>query len=241
MPTGGGTFHSRNTVMAGNATRLAAEALKERTLELGALRWNCDPAELSYGDGAVSRDDERISLAELATFAEARGEALVGEGAFDNEKNLSYSYGAHAALVAVDVATGIVEVKKYVLTEEIGRALNPAMVQGQAIGGLVQGLGGTFLDHMVYDDDGQLLTGSFADYLLPTSDGLPEIKAIALEESPSQFNPMGFKGAGEGGIVAVAAAVGNAVSLALKPHGISITELPITPDRLRKALRDVGA
>lgn len=241
VATGGGTFHSRNTVMAGNATRMAAEAVKERAAELGALRWNCEPAELSYSDGALSRDGERISLSELAAFAEARGEKLVGAGTFDNEKKLSYSYGAHAALVAVDVATGMVEVKKYVLTEEIGRALNPAMVQGQAVGGLVQGLGGTFLDHMVYDDNGQLLTGSFADYLLPTSDGLPEIKAIALEESPSQFNPMGFKGAGEGGIVAVAAAVGNAVSLALKPHGISITELPITPDRLRKALRDAGA
>jgi carbon-monoxide dehydrogenase large subunit len=115
------------------------------------------------------------------------------------------------------------------------------MVQGQAVGGLVQGLGGTFLDHMVYDADGQLLTGSFADYLLPTSDGLPDITAIALEESPSEFNPMGFKGAGEGGIVAVAGAVGNAVSHALAAHGISITELPITPDRLRQALRAVGA
>ena len=94
---------------------------------------------------------------------------------------------------------------------------------------------------MIYDENGQLMTGSFADYLLPTSDGLPDITAIALEDSPSSFNPMGFKGAGEGGIVAVAAAAGNAVSLALKPHGISINELPITPDRLRAALREAGA
>lgn len=241
VPAGGGTFHSRNTVMAGNATRIAADALKQRALELGALRWNCDPADLAYDDGGVVRNGDRIGLAELAAFAETRGETLAADGTFDNEKNLSYSYGAHAALVAVDVETGVVEVKNYVLTEEIGRALNPAMVQGQAVGGLVQGLGGTFLDHMIYDEDGQLLTGSFADYLLPTSDGLPDITAIALEESPSAFNPMGFKGAGEGGIVAVAAAVGNAVSLALKPHGVSITELPITPDRLRAALRKAGA
>jgi len=241
VETGGGTFHSRNTVMAGNATRIAADALRDRALDLGALRWNCETAGLDYRDGAVRRSGESLSLAELATFAETRGERLFADATFDNEKKLSYSYGAHAALVAVDVATGMVEVKKYVLTEEIGRALNPAMVQGQAIGGLVQGLGGTFLDHMVYDDDGQLLTGSFADYLLPTSDGLPEITAIALEESPSEFNLMGFKGAGEGGIVAVAAAVGNAVSHALCAHDISITELPITPDSLRKALRDIGA
>ncbi|MEC8204523.1 MAG: molybdopterin cofactor-binding domain-containing protein, partial [Pseudomonadota bacterium] len=108
---------------------------------------------------------------------------------------------------------------------------------GQAVGGVIQGLGGTFLDHFIYDDDGQLLTGSFADYLLPTSSELPEITAIALENFPSELNPMGFKGAGEGGIVAVAAAVGNAIARALKPYNISINELPLTPDRLREALR----
>lgn len=246
VPTGGGTFHSRNTVMAGNAVRIAAETLRARCIELAALRWNTDAADLDYKDGAVHRRDgaaSTLSLAELAAFAGSRGtdEALAADAAFDNEGKLSYSYGAHAALVAVDVATGVVEVEKYVLTEEIGRALNPAMVQGQAVGGLVQGLGGTFLDHMIYDDDGQLLTGSFADYLLPTSTELPEITAIALEESPSEFNPMGFKGAGEGGIVAVAAAVGNAVVHALNTHGIQINDLPITPDRLRAALRAVGA
>ena len=181
-------------------------------------------------------------MAELATFARSRGrkETLSADAAFENEGKLSYSYGAHAALVAVDVETGVVEVKRYVLAEEIGRALNPALVVGQAIGGMMQGLGGTLLDHMVYDEDGQLLTGSFADYLLPTSANLPDITAIALEEFPSEFNPMGFKGAGEGGIVAVAAAIGNAVALALKPHSIVINELPLTPDRLRALLRAVG-
>jgi carbon-monoxide dehydrogenase large subunit len=246
VPTGGGTFHSRNTVMAGNAVRMAAETLQARSIELAALRWNTDASGLEYRDGAVHQNDAAasvLSLAELAAFAQSRGtdEALAADAAFDNEGKLSYSYGAHAALVAIDVATGVVEVEKYVLTEEIGRALNPAMVQGQAIGGLVQGLGGTFLDHMVYDEDGQLLTGSFADYLLPTSTDLPDITAIALEESPSEFNPMGFKGAGEGGIVAVAAAVGNAVTHALNAHNIQINDLPITPDRLRAALRAVGA
>jgi len=240
VETGGGTFHSRNTVMAGNATRIAAESLKDRATELAALRWNCDANDLSYDDGAVHRDSDRLTLQELAAFAETRGETLSADALFDNEKQISYSYGAHAAAVALDIATGVVKVERYWLTEEIGRALNPAMVQGQAVGGVIQGLGGTFLDHFVYDNDGQLLTGSFADYLLPTTSELPEITAIALEDSPSEFNPMGFKGAGEGGIVAVAAAVGNAVARTLKPYGISINELPITPDRLRKALRDAG-
>ena len=238
---GGGTFHSRNTVMAGNATRTAAEALKDRATELAALRWNCDARDLSYDDGAVHRDSNRLTLQELAAFAETRGETLSADALFDNEKKMSYSYGAHAAQIAIDIATGVVEVERYWLTEEIGRALNPAMVQGQAVGGVIQGLGGTFLDHFVYDEDGQLLTGSFADYLLPTTSELPDITAIALENSPSEFNPMGFKGAGEGGIVAVAGAVGNAVAQALKPYGVSINELPLTPDRLRKLLRGAGA
>lgn len=238
---GGGTFHSRNTVMAGNATRTATEALKDRATELAALRWNCDAKDLSYDDGAVNRDSDRLTLQELAAFAETRGETLSADALFDNEKKMSYSYGAHAAQIAIDIATGVIEVERYWLTEEIGRALNPAMVQGQAVGGVIQGLGGTFLDHFVYDEDGQLLTGSLADYLLPTTSELPDITAIALENSPSEFNPMGFKGAGEGGIVAVAGAVGNAVAQALKPYGVSIKELPLTPDRLRKLLRGAGA
>lgn len=247
LPAGGGTFHSRNTVMAGNAVRIAAEALREKCIELAALRWNAEPGSLSWQDGGVRRTtdtgDDRLSLAELAAFAatrEATDGALSADGTYKNKGLVSYSYGAHAALVAVDLATGVVEVLRYVLTEEIGRALNPAMVQGQAIGGLVQGLGGTFLDHMIYDGDGQLLTGSFADYLLPTSMEVPEVKAIALEDSPSKLNPMGFKGAGEGGIVAVAGAVANAVAAALAPWNVPVNDLPLTPDRIRSALRAAG-
>lgn len=233
---GGGTFHSRNTVMAGNATRIASENLRNRAVELAALRWNCNGADLQFTEGGVRRNEETLTLSDLATYAESRGETLSAEGTFDNEKKLSYSYGAHAALVAVDPDTGMVDVERYVLTEEIGRALNPAMVQGQAIGGVVQGLGGTFLDHMIYDENGQLLTGTFADYMLPTSAGLPEITAITMEDYPSQLNPMGFKGAGEGGIVAVAAAVANAVGQALKSYDLPLNELPLTPQRIRTAL-----
>ena len=245
VESGGGTFNSRNTVMAGNAVRKAADALHARAIELAALRWNTDGADLSYESGGVRRAgfgrNNFLTLGELSTFADTLGDTLSAKGSFDNNQKLSYSYGAHAALVAIDVATGVVEVKQYNLVEEIGRSLNPAMVQGQAVGGVVQGLGGTFLDHMVYSDDGQLLTGNFADYLLPTSSRLPEINSIALEEFPSEFNPMGFKGAGEGGIAAVAAAVGNAVAQALKPHGILINKLPLTPNQLRESLRAAGA
>jgi len=236
VESGGGTFHSRCTVMAGNAVRKASEALIEKAIELAALRWNAAADGLSYDSGAVIREDgEHLTLQDLAGFA-----TLSADASFSNDGKLSYSYGAHAALVAVDVETGGIELVKYALIEEIGRALNPAMVKGQAVGGLVQGLGGTLLDHFIYDDDGQLMTTNLAEYLLPLATDLPEITAIALEDSPSKFNPMGFKGAGEGGIVAVAGAVGNAVAQALQQHGVKITDLPLSPMRLRELLADKG-
>lgn len=236
VESGGGTFHSRCTVMAGNAVRKASEALIEKAIELAALRWNAAADGLSYDSGAVIREDgEHLTLQDLAGFA-----TLSADAGFSNDGKLSYSYGAHAALVAVDVETGGIELVKYALIEEIGRALNPAMVKGQAVGGLVQGLGGTLLDHFIYDDDGQLMTTNLAEYLLPLATDLPEITAIALEDSPSKFNPMGFKGAGEGGIVAVAGAVGNAVAQALQQYGVKITDLPLSPMRLRELLADKG-
>lgn len=236
LETGGGTFHSRNTVMAGNAVRVAAENLRGRALELAALRLNLAVDDLTYRDGAVHHKTEQReahTLAALASFDE-----LTADGSFDNGGKISWSYGAHAALVAVDVETGGIEILRYVLTEEVGRVLHPEMLRGQAVGGVIQGLGGALLDHMIYDDHGQLVTGTFADYLLPTSDIVPEITAIALEESPSKANPMGFKGAGEGGIVAVAGAVANAVGQALGPDGPKIDRLPLSPSYIRALLTE---
>src|SRR5438105_3168623 len=122
------------------------------------------------------------------------------EASFASNKR-TYSYGAHAAHVAVDAKTGQVELLQYVAVEDVGRIINPLTLHGQAVGAIVQGLGGVFLEHFLYDDAGQLLTGSFADYLLPTASDFPSIRAVALEEKPSPTNPLGAKGAGEGGII----------------------------------------
>ncbi len=225
LELGGGTFNSRNTVMAGNAVRMAAEALREKCVEQAALRWNVAADAVAYEDGGVRHDDRALSLTEIADFAGP----LSADATYANEGRVSYSYGAHVALVRVDTATGGVEIERYLLTEEIGRALNPAMVQGQAVGGVIQGIGGALLEQMLYDEDGQFLTASFSDYLLPTSAEAPPVTAIALQDSPSKMNPMGFKGAGEGGIVAVAAAIANAVADAT---GLNIKELPLTPATL---------
>jgi aerobic carbon-monoxide dehydrogenase large subunit len=226
LDAGGGTFNSRNTVMAGNAVRMAAENLRRNCEEQAALRWNVAVDAVAFENGGVRHGDAFLSLAGIAAFAGP----LSADATYANGGRVSYSYGAHAALVAVDLATGGVEIERYVLTEEIGRALNPAMVESQAVGGVVQGIGGALLEHMTYDENGQFLSGSFADYLLPTAAEAPPITAITLEDAPSKMNPMGFKGAGEGGIVAVAAAIANAVAQAT---GAKITELPLSPDRLR--------
>jgi carbon-monoxide dehydrogenase large subunit len=244
LADGGGTFASRNTVMCGNAVHLAAEALKERCCELAALRWNTEARALVFAAGAVSREiegeREHLTLAELAAFSARIGEGkpLWADGRFDNGGRTTYTYGAHAAHVAVDPETGEVEIKRYTVVEDIGRILNPMMVHGQAVGGVVQGLGGALLDRVVYGADGQLLTANLADYLLPTSTTAGDIHAITLEDAPSKLNPLGFKGAGEGGIVAVAAAVGNAIAAALAAtnNGVRITRTPFDPESVLSAI-----
>jgi carbon-monoxide dehydrogenase large subunit len=129
-----------------------------------------------------------------------------------------------------------VEIIDYVAVEDVGRAINPQIVHGQAIGALVQGLGGVFLDRLIYDGEAQMLNASLADYLVPTASDFPNVRAITMELRRSQTNPLGAKGAGEGGMVAVAATAANAVAAALRPLGIEIRELPLSPAQLWKLL-----
>jgi carbon-monoxide dehydrogenase large subunit len=125
-----------------------------------------------------------------------------------------------------------VEVLDYVAVEDVGRIINPAMLHGQAIGAIVQGLGGTFLEQLVYDEHGQLLTGSLADYLMPSASDFSVVRAIALEEKPAPHNPLGAKGAGEGGIIPVGGVIANAVAAALHPLGVEPHELPLSPPKV---------
>ena len=134
--------------------------------------------------------------------------------------------------MAVDPKTGRVELLEYVTVEDVGRIINPLTTNGQAVGAVVQGLGGAFMEHLQYDENGQFMTGSLADYLLPTATDFPNIKAIVLENSPSPNNPLGAKGAGEGGIVPVGGVVANAVANALASLGVEPRELPLSPPRI---------
>ena len=166
-----------------------------------------------------------------ATISRCAG--LKAEGTYASHGH-TYAYGAAAAHVAVDAKTGQVEVLDYVMVEDMGRVINPLTAHGQAIGAAVQGLGGVFHEHLVYDAEGQFLSASLADYLLPTSGDFPNVRAYVLQNFPSPNNPLGAKGGGDGGIVPPAAVIGNAVSAAL---GIEVHELPLSPPRVWELIR----
>jgi carbon-monoxide dehydrogenase large subunit len=157
--------------------------------------------------------------------------ARSAEGTFAGHQH-TYSYGSAAAHVAVDPRTGHVQLVDYVMVEDVGRVINPLTANGQAVGAVVQGLGGTLLEHLQYDAEGQFLTASLADYLLPGADDFPSIRAIITGNSPSPNNPLGAKGAGEGGIVPVGGVVANAVAAALAPLGVEPRALPLSPPRV---------
>jgi aerobic carbon-monoxide dehydrogenase large subunit len=224
---GYGAYHSRSVVMGGSAMLDAANKLREAIRVEAAKPLGCAPAQVEIVDGikAVGPGGKSVSLAGLSP------EGIAAEGAFLNKKH-TYTYGAHAAHVAVDPKLGQVELIDYVVVEDCGRIINPLTVHGQTIGSVVQGLGGAIMEHLVYDQQGQLLTGSLADYLIPTASDFPNIRAVVLENHPSPINPLGAKGAGEGGIIAAGGVMANAVANALSAFGAEPRELPLTPTRI---------
>jgi carbon-monoxide dehydrogenase large subunit len=232
---GYGSYASRSTVMGGSAVINTAKALLEKISETAAARFGCAPDEIEIVAGREVRGPggRSVTLAELAPGP------LSVEGSFSSNKR-SYSYGAHAAHVAVNPRTGHVEVIDYVAVEDVGRIINPHTLHGQTVGAIVQGLGGVFLEHLVYDGDAQLLTGSLADYLMPTASDFPNIRAVALELYPSPYNPLGAKGAGEGAIIPVGGLIANAVGAALASLGIQPRELPLSAPRLWQLIRDAA-
>ena len=213
--------------MGGSAIMVAAENLKKVIREAAAQRCGCLPDEVAIIDGlrAVAAGGHQLQLSALVP------EGFNAAGTFSNSKR-TYSYGAHAAHIAIDAQTGTIEVLDYVAVEDVGRILNPATLHGQVLGAIVQGLGGSLLEELVYDTAGQLLTGSLIDYRLPKARDFPRIRAIALEDYPSPINPLGAKGAGEGGIIPVGGVIANAVASALSSLNIEPNELPLTPARV---------
>jgi carbon-monoxide dehydrogenase large subunit len=229
---GYGSYHSRSIVMGGSAVLDAATKLRAAMSAEAARRLNCGAAEVTLADGrAMAPDGKSVSWAELAP------EPLSVEGAFSNHKH-TWAYGAHAAHVAVDPKTGAVALIDYVAVENCGRMINPLTLKGQLVGAVVQGLGGAFMEHLAYDENGQLLTGSLADYLIPTASDFPKIRGYVMESHPSPINPLGAKGAGEGGIISVGGVIANAVADALSSLGVEPRHLPLSPSRVWQLVQD---
>jgi carbon-monoxide dehydrogenase large subunit len=234
VKNGYGAYHSRSTVMGGSAILLAAEKLKGSIREAAALRFGCSAGGVTIDGEQVVHGGKTQDLAGLSDVP------LEVEATFFNKK-YTWAYGTQAAHIAVDPGTGHVKVIDYLSVEDVGRIINPSTLHGQAIGSIVQGLGGAFLEHLVYDDQGQLLTGSFADYLMPTASDFPNIRSITLELKPCPNNPLGVKGAGEGGLIPVGGIMANAIADALSHLNVQPMELPLSPARIWQMAEDGGA
>ena len=246
VPYGGGTWASRGMPIGGSATMLAARALGEkiRAIAAGLLEAHAGDIELRQGRAEVRGSPGRfVSFGDLARTAHFRSNELRGlepslEATvhYTNPAAWTFSNGAHLAVVEVDVDTGKVRVLRYVAVDDCGRIVNPALVEGQIAGGIAQGLGGALAEHCVYDEAGQLLTATLMDYAVPTCADVPPIEMHHLE-TPAPGIAGGFKGAGEAGATGAPAAILNAVNDALAPLGVMLTEQPITPERVVRALR----
>ncbi|TFV56060.1 xanthine dehydrogenase family protein molybdopterin-binding subunit [Geodermatophilus sp. DF01-2] len=246
---GRGAFATRLSVMAGSATVRAAEALRDKAVAVAAHEMEVDPSDLELVDGVVrvlGDPGSSMSLGEVARLLEPVGAHSLGmepglnaDGWFHTD-HMTYPYGIHAAVIRIDPGTGEARIERYLVGYDVGKALNPVLVEGQIVGGVAQGIGGALLEQFLYTDEGQPQCTTFMDYLLPTVHEMPPVEVIVTEDAPSPLNPLGVKGAGEGGTNAVAATVAAALDDALERPG-AITSVPVTPARLRAIVAAASA
>jgi CO/xanthine dehydrogenase Mo-binding subunit len=229
-----GAHATRATVMTGSATHIAALKLRDLALSAASPLLQTAPEHLTIAGGRVvcktAPLGPSITLGELASRQD-----LGAEGWFRTE-HMAYPYGIHVAVVTIDKDTGAIKVERYLIAYDVGRAVNPMLVEGQLVGGFAQGLGGAVSEEFVYDENGAPVSTTFADYLMLTAHEVPPVDVLLTEDAPSPLNPLGLKGAGEGGVNAVGAAIASAIDDALELPG-AITSLPVTPARLRELIR----
>jgi carbon-monoxide dehydrogenase large subunit len=246
IPFGVGTYASRNAVMAGSAALGAAQRVREKAIQVAAHLFEAGPGDVEWKDGVariVGVPGKGYTLAELAEAARPGGNRPPGmepglEARYYFEKKQSpFSSGVHVAEVEVERETGDVKIRRYVVVNDCGRMINPMIVEGQIAGGIAQGAGGALLEELVYDEQGQLLTASLFDYQLPTSLDLPSIE-ISHFVSPSDLNPLGVKGVGEGGAIGAHAAVTNAVADAIAHTGARVRQTPLRPAAVWKLMNE---
>jgi aerobic carbon-monoxide dehydrogenase large subunit len=244
---GMGAFASRVTVMTGEATRLAAIKLRGKVLSTAAelMQTSVDQLDLIGGEIVHTGNGvgPSIGLTEIAgalapgsRFLGDREPGLSAEASFESH-HMTYPYGVHVAVVSIAPDTGAIDIERYLVAYDVGKAVNPMLIEGQIVGGVAQGIGGALYEDFTYDDRGEPLSVTFADYLMPTAREVPHVDVIISEDAPSPLNPMGLKGAGEGGTNAVGAVIAAAVDDALGKPG-AITQLPILPQRIRAILKE---
>ena len=257
-PTEYGTAASRMAVMLSGATQGLAEVFVDNFERLAAAHWDVDRADVGYRDGEVHRADseDTLSLAELAAVDDDREESLTAaeydydhpaseREEFDDAFTQKYpvyptaAFAANAPIVEVDVETGKVDILKFYSLRDCGTQLNPTIVEGQAMGGLAQGIGAALLEEFSYDESGQPKAITLFDYLLPSVKNIPEMELLHTE-TPSPFTATGAKGTGEGGMIDGPASIAVAINRALEPFGVVVDEIPATPHRLRRKLRNPG-
>lgn len=238
---GAGTFASRGAVVAGNAVNEAAKDVRRKILKLAGEIFECAEDDLEIADGAVHVRGVPANSIKLGTLAQRanplRGAVKPGTepglestNYFGPERGATAS-GAHAMILAVDPETMLVEVQKYVVVHDCGEVINPLILEAQVVGGVAQGIGNAFYEQLIYDENGQLVNGSFIDYLLPTALDVPAV-TVAHQVTPSPLNPLGVKGAGEAGAIPVGALFAQAVENALAGTGLEVLEIPLSPNRL---------
>lgn len=265
MNWGSGTYASRSAVVTGNAVGNSVGKVREKAAAIAADIFEANPADIEFDEERVfvkGSRDRGISLWDLAVVSNpiryaygnqardvlplmkkkegpplAPGEAPGLEAReYFSPAQATFASGNHAAIIEVDAETGIVTILKYIAVHDCGNVINPMIVEGQVHGGVAQGIGGSFYERMVYDSDGQPLSTTFMDFLIPTAMEIPDIETAHIE-TPSPLNPLGIKGAGEAGVIPVAALMAQALEDALSPFDVRVTEMPLNPGQIRALVR----
>ena len=246
IPMGFGTIASSSTVNVSAAIRYASDKLRHKAFAIAGNMLECASADLELRQGAVGIagvPGAQVSLAQLAQAARPGWDnrrpsgidAGLEETHYFEPPTVTWAYATHAAIVEVDIETGRVRIERYVIAHDCGVLVNPMLAEGQIVGGAVQGIGGALAEAITYDEQGQLLSGTFMDYAMPIASDLPNIELVH-QEIPSPLNPLGVKGLGEGGAISPPVTLANAVCDALSPFGIEINTTPIKPESLLWAL-----
>jgi carbon-monoxide dehydrogenase large subunit len=239
-PFGLGAFASRQAVIGGGAALRAAGAVRDKALRIAAHVLEASAEDLALADGQVvvrGVPGRSLALSEIARIAHLQTQRLPADlepgldaTRFYDPIRGTFAAGAQAAIVEVEPETGALAIRRFVCVEDTGRVINPLIVEGQVHGAIAQGIGGAVAEHVIYDEAGQLLTGTLMEYALPTAGALPSFETDHVEEPAA--NLAGVRGVGEGGTLGPAAAIANAVADALVSFGVEPVDLPLTPARL---------